>query len=203
MRLLLLLTPLVLAACALSADPTPEALRSLPAGAWQLEKPHASLTFRVKHLGLSYYTARFADFDATLDFDPANPAAAKLTAIVNPMSVRTDHPTDAGWDAQLGGSLLGGNQFPQITFESTRVETTGETTGRVTGNLTLRGVTAPVTLDITYNGGMDRAVLYQGRAAVGFSAKGKLNRSAFGLTQYASFVGEEVEILIEAEFTKR
>ena len=46
MRLLVLLTPLVLAACALSADPTPEALRSLPAGAWQLEKPHASLIFR-------------------------------------------------------------------------------------------------------------------------------------------------------------
>lgn len=203
MRLLPLLLPLALTACAITADPSPQTLRALPAGAWQLEKPHASLLFRVKHLGLSYYTARFADFDATLDFDPSNPGAAKLTAIINPLSVRTDHPTDTGWDAQLGGSLLGGTQFPQATFESTKVEPTGAATGRVTGNLTLRGVTQPVTLDITYNGGMDRAVLYQGRAAVGFSAKGKLSRSAFGLTQYASFVGDEVEIVIEAEFTRR
>jgi polyisoprenoid-binding protein YceI len=203
MRLLAFLLPLALAACAITAEQTPQTLRSLPAGAYQLEKPHASLTFRVKHLGLSYYTARFADFDATLEFDPASPTAAKLNAIINPLSVRTDHPTDAGWDKRLGEDLLGGAKFPQIVFDSTKIETTGEFTGRVTGNLAFMGVTEPVTLDVTYNGGMERAVLYDGRAAVGFSAKGKLNRSAFGLTRYSSVVGDEVEIVIEAEFTRR
>ena len=75
MRIIALFIPLALSACALTATQTPQALQSLPAGAYQLEKPHGSLTFRVKHLGLSYYTARFADFDATLDFDPKAPEA--------------------------------------------------------------------------------------------------------------------------------
>ncbi len=203
MRLLTFLLPLALTACAFTAEQSLQTLRALPAGAYQLEKPHASLTFRVKHLGLSYYTARFTDFDATLDFDPANPTAAKLNAIINPLSVRTDHPTDAEWDKRIGEDLMEGTEFPQIVFTSTKIETTGEFIGRVTGNLAFMGVTEPVTLEVTYNGGMDRAALYDGRAAIGFSARGKLNRSDFGLTRYSSFVADEVEIIIEAEFTRR
>lgn len=201
MRLAVLLAPLLLGAC-LSATRTPQALQSLPTGAYQLEKAHASLLFRVKHMGLSNYTARLADFDATLDFDPKNPAASHVKAIINPLSVRADHPTDTDWDRRIGEDLLEGKQFPQIVFESTKVETTGEFTGKVTGNLTFMGVTEPVTLDVTYNGALDNAALYQFRPAVGFSARGRLTRSDFGLTTYRSIVSDEVEIIIEAEFTK-
>ena len=202
MRLALLL-PLALSACAFTATQTPQALQSLPAGAYQLERPHGSLTFRVKHLGLSWYTARFADFDATLEFDPKAPAASHVKAIINPLSVRTDNAADPGWDKRIGQDMLKGADSPQIIFDSTSIETTGPFTGKVTGALTLAGVTRPVTLDVTYNGGMDSAVLYAGRPAVGFSAHGMLKRSAFGLTRYSEFVGDEVEIVIEAEFTRR
>jgi polyisoprenoid-binding protein YceI len=201
MRLALLL-PLALSACALTATQTQQALQSRPAGAYQLEKPHGSLTFRVKHLGLSWYTARFADFDATLDFDPKAPAASHVKAIINPLSVHTDNAADPGWDKRIGADMLKGATFPQIVFDSTSIEATGPFTGKVTGALTLAGVTKPVTLDVTYNGGMDSAALYAGRPAIGFSARGKLNRSAFGLTRYAEFVGDEVEFIIEAEFTR-
>ena len=64
------------------------------------------------------------------------------------------------------------------------------------------GVTEPVTLDVTYNGAMNSAALYQGRAAVGFSAKATLDRSDFGLTRYGSIVADQVEIIIEVEFSK-
>ncbi|MBK8838287.1 MAG: polyisoprenoid-binding protein [Hyphomonadaceae bacterium] len=202
MRLALLL-PLALSACAFTATQTPQTLQSLPAGAYQLERPHGSLTFRVKHLGLSWYTARFADFDATLEFDPKAPAASHVKAIINPLSVRTDNAADPGWDKRIGQDMLKGADSPQIIFDSTSIETTGPFTGKVTGALTLAGVTRPVTLDVTYNGGMDSAVLYAGRPAVGFSAHGMLKRSAFGLTRYSEFVGDEVEIVIEAEFTRR
>jgi polyisoprenoid-binding protein YceI len=204
MRLTLLLAPLFLSACALAAaPPTPRALQSLPAGAYHLEKAHASLFFRVKHLGLSYYTARFTDFDATLDFDPKSPAASHVKAIINPLSVRTDHPTDPGWDKRIGEDVMQGTKFPQIVFDSTKIETTGEFTGKVTGALTFMGVTQPVALDVTYNGSMDSAALYAGRPAVGFSAHGKLTRSTFGSTRYNEFVADEVEVVIEAEFTRR
>jgi polyisoprenoid-binding protein YceI len=203
MRLTVVLASLLLSACAFTAEQTPQALQSLPAGQYQLEKPHASLTFGVTHLGLSQYTLRFADFDATLDFDPANPAASRVSAVINAMSVRSDHPTDAGWDGRIGSDLLQGGTFPQITFTSTAVDVTGPYAGRVTGDLTLMGVTKPVTLDVTYNGSMASAALYGGRAAVGFSASGRFKRSDFGSTRYAEFVGDEVTVRIEAEFTRR
>lgn len=202
MRLALLLVPLALSACALTATQTPQVLQSLPAGAYQLEKPHASLIFRVKHLGLSWYTARFTDFDVALDFDPKAPAASHVKAIINAASVRTDHPTDPSWDSQLSRDMMKAPDFPQIVFDSTTIDVTGPFTGKVTGNLAFMGVTKPVTLDVTYNGGMDSAALYAGRPAVGFSARATLNRSDFGSTRYAAFVGDEVEIIIEAEFTR-
>ena len=203
MRLSILLLPLAFSACALTAQQTPQSLTSLPTGAYQMEKPHASLLARVKHMGLSYYTVRLTDFDATLDFDPAKPAASKVHAIINPLSVQADHPTDTGWDAKIGTDFLKGGQFPQITFDSTKVDPTGQFTGTVTGNLTFRGITKPVTLTVTYNGGLDSAVLYGGRPAVGFSAHGSFKRSDYGFTDYLSAVSDDVEIVIEAEFTKQ
>ncbi len=126
-----------------------------------------------------------------------------MSAAINPTSVGSDHPTDAGWDGRIGGDILQGGTFPQITFTSTAVDVTGPYAGRVTGDLTLIGVTKPVTLDVTYNGSMASAALYGGRAAVGFSASGRFKRSDFGSTRYAEFVGDDVTVRIEAEFTRR
>ena len=89
---------LLLSACSLTGTQSPQALQSLSSGAYQLAKDHGSIIVRVKHMGLSNYTMRFTDFDATLDFDPKNPAASHVKANVNPLSVRAEHPTDAGWD---------------------------------------------------------------------------------------------------------
>lgn len=202
MRLLSLVAALALSACAFTADQSPQTLQSLPTGQYQLQKDHASLLFRVKHLGLSWYTVRLAAFDATLDFNPATPAASKITAIVDTASVRTEHPTDKDWDARIGRDLLKNATFPQATFTSTHIDVTGANTGRITGDLTLMGVTKPVTLDVIYNGGMDAAALYGGRAAVGFSAHGSFKRSDFGSTVYGQFVSDEVQLVIEAEFTR-
>jgi len=200
---LLVFAAIPLGSCAITATQSTAAIQNAGAGAYALEKPHASLIWRVKHMGLSNYTARFADFDATLDFDPANVEASTLKAVINPMSVRTDHPTDAGWDERIGRDLFKGEQFPQIVFQSTSIRKTGEFTGAVTGDLSFMGVTKPVTLDVTFNGAANAAALYQGRDAIGFSARGVLKRSEFGSTRYAAFVGDEVEIIIEAEFTRK
>jgi len=194
---------LVLASCSLTGKQTQQALQSLPSGAYQLEKPHASLLFRVKHMGLSNYTARFTDFDATLDFDPKNPAASHVKAIVNPLSVHAEHPTDKDWDRRIGEDLMEGKEYPQIVFDSKKIDVTGDYTGKVTGDLSFMGVTEPITLDVTFNGAANGAALYQGRDAIGFSAHGTLARSDFGLTRYGSVVADEVEIILEVEFTRR
>ncbi|MBI1339197.1 polyisoprenoid-binding protein [bacterium] len=189
---------LVLAGC---ITPARQDLTNVGSGQYELEKSHASLVWRVKHMGLSNYTARFVDFDASLDFDPANPAASRLKAVINPASVRAEHPTRDSWDSELANDWFKAGQFPQIVFESSLVEQTGPTTGKVTGELSFLGITKPVTLDVTFNGTAN-SPFFGARDLLGFSARGVLKRSDFGLTRFASVVGDEVEVIIEAEFVQ-
>lgn len=202
------------AACASAGDGAQAtapvaAAAAVPAGDYTLDKPHASLIFRVSHLGFSHFTARFKRFDASLHFDPAHLAAARLTATVDARSLETDYPfpDKLDFNAQLqNAQWLDTAKYPEMTFRSTRVDVTGANTMRVTGDLRLHGVTRPVTLDVTYNGGY-AGNRFDPNARIGFSARGSLKRSdfgvAFGIPEPGSNmgVGDDVEVIIEAEFS--
>lgn len=186
----------------------PAAPVDVPAGAYTLDKAHSSLIFRVSHLGFSNYTARFKRFDAQLQFDPANLGASTLTVTIDARSLETDYPDPATLDfnAELqNDQWLNTAKFPQMTYRSTQIETTGPRTMRIHGDLTLRGVTHPVTLDATFNGG------YAGHpmdphARIGFSAHGSFLRSQFGIAYGVPAPGttmgvsDEVNVIIETEF---
>ncbi len=179
------------------------------AGAYTLERAHASLIFRVNHLGFSHFTARFRRFDAQLQFDPANLIASRVTATVDARSIETDFPDPAKLDfnAMLQNEQwLDTKNFPEMTYRSESIELIGSSRLRIHGALTLRGVTRPVVLDATYNGG------YAGHpmdphARIGFSACGTLRRSEFGISAGIPApgslmgVGDDVDVVIEAEFT--
>ena len=191
------------------APPAAEVKSTATAGVYDLDKTHASVTFRVDHLGMSRYTARFTGIDGRLNFDPATPAAMSVEASGDTGSIKTDYPNPTpNFDAELAGpNWLDAARFPKITFKSTAVEPTGPNTAKVTGDFTLHGVTRPLVLAVTFNGGYDGAPMDPG-SRIGFSAQGKLKRSDFGVSYGvpqpgSTFgVGDEVEIQIEAEFTK-
>ncbi|WP_417486478.1 YceI family protein [Maricaulis sp.] len=197
-RLPRLLTPMACLFLAACLTPTTDPQR-LPAGQWSLDPAHASITWQVRHMGLSWYTGRFDEFDATLDFDPAVPGMARMTAIIDAASISTGDPD---FDAVLATDWLNADRQPQIVFRTTQINVTGEATGQVTGELTLNGVTNPVTLDVTFNGGLSNWL--EGRPAMGFSADGTLDRNAFNVGNLPhSIVGPTVRILIEAEFLRK
>ena len=177
-----------------------------PAGTYRLDPAHASLTWRVKHLGLSNYTARFTRLTAELTYDPEDPTRSRLTATVDPRSIRTDdyRAPEKDFDKELreDANFFQAAKFPEIRFVSSRIERTGERTGRMTGDLTLLGVTKPVTLDVTFNAGYREHPMNK-RPALGFSATGSLNRSEWGMTHLVPLVGDEVSLQIEAEFVPR
>jgi polyisoprenoid-binding protein YceI len=180
------------------------------AGDYAIDMAHASLNFRLSHMGLSNYTARFTRMTATLAFDPAHPQAQSVTAVIDANSLQTNYPDPAklDFDAQVQREFLESQKFPTITFRSTRVEPTGPATARVTGDLTLHGVTRPVTLEVAYNGGFGVGALGPSGARVGFSAHGKIRRSDFGITYGLPAppmnigVGDEIDVAIEAEFSR-
>lgn len=192
------------AAPAASADKF--VLPNVPAGDYKLDPAHASLEFKVSHLGFSHYTARFAAFDAKLKFDPAHPETSTVEATIDPKSLTLNAPPAGFKDELTGKAWLDAGQYPAITFRSTKVEVTGANAAKVTGDFSLHGVTKPVVLDVTFNGG------YAGHpmdphARIGFSAKGVFNRSDFGMgfgvpaPGTTMGVSDAVDVSIEAEFS--
>jgi polyisoprenoid-binding protein YceI len=176
-----------------------------PAGVYVLDKPHTSVTFRVNHLGFSHYTARFAKVDGKLKFNPAAPATMTVEAAIDPQSLTLNAPPAGFHDQLMGKNFFDAAAFKTITFRSTKVALTGKNTAKVTGNLTLHGVTKPVTLDVTYNGGYPANAMDGAR--IGFSAHGVFKRSAFGMgfgvpaAGSTMGVGDDVDVTIETEFS--
>ena len=178
-------------------------LSGMPSGLYKLDKTHASLIWKVSHLGLSDYTARFTNFDVDLMLDAQDPVRSRVKATIDPTSIKTDYPNieKKDFDAQLvnDAGWFNATQFPAITFTSTKVEKTGDSTGQITGNLGFLGVTKPITLDVTFNKALGNHP-FANKPAIGFSATGSLKRSDFGMNTYIPQIGDEVEFMIEAEF---
>jgi len=156
--------------------------------------------FRIRHEGLAWFTARFESKDATLTLDPADPTRSQLTASVTSDSVNTGIVNAQGertFDRSIARALGGA----EISFASTSIERTGEHTARVIGDLTMNGQTHPATLDVTFAGAAVDP-LRGGAQVLGFSAHGVIDRTQWGVTEWRTFAGAEVQIVIEAELVR-
>ena len=196
-----------------AAAPAPITIAA-PAGDYVVDPTHASVEFKLHHVGLSYYGLKFRTYDATVSFDPANIAASKVSATIKASDILAGYPADyvanhpgtkfKSWEDDLANStnFLDAKQFPTITFVSTSVEPSGERSAKVTGDLSLKGVTKPVTLDVTFSG--ETASHPFGKVpAIGFSATGSFNRADFGLTYLAGMIGDDVKVEIEGDFIQK
>jgi polyisoprenoid-binding protein YceI len=193
---------------ALTAMPANIALAdtiNVPSGTYVVDPTHASIVWRVSHLGLAKYTARFNRFDATIDFNVEDPAASSVQVSIDPTSVDTDYPNieRKDFNAELAQEtkFFNAGEFPAITFTSTDIDVTGDRTGAITGDLTMLGVTRPVTLAVTMNGYLEQHP-FANVPAIGFSGVTTVKRSDWGFDWGLQVVGDEVEVLIEAEFLK-
>lgn len=172
--------------------------------AWQTDYSHSDIQFKVRHMMISKVRGRFEEFEATIDFDPENPTNTTVEVSVPLASINTrDEKRD---DHLKSADFFDVENYPHMTFKSTRVEQDDEHHGRLIGDLTIRGVTKEVTLDVEYAG---MAKSPWGTMSAGFSASGQLNRKDFGLNWNAALetggvlVGDEVEINIEVEIVKQ
>lgn len=203
-----------LGACSQPAPEAPEAPAALPvnapSGAYTLDPYHTTVTVRAKHFGLSNYALRLNGVTGTLNFNAEDPTQSSIEATVATNTLDTPYTGDRDFDAELQNSeWLDSAQFPTATFRSTSVERTGPNTARVTGDLTMRGITHPITLDATYNASHASHPMGFPGALIGFSASGTFQRSQYGLNVLqpseagaSDGVADQVELVIEAEFTR-
>jgi polyisoprenoid-binding protein YceI len=190
---LLVATP-VLAQTPPTRDPA-----QIQAGTYAVDPGHTQVGWRVSHMGFSNYAGGFSDVSGTLELQPKNPAAAKLSIKIPVTSVAT---TSAKLTDELkGDQWLDAAKFPAMTFVSTKVAPEGKDRAKVTGDLTLHGVTKPVTLDVTLVGAGVNPL--NKKVTVGFEATGTLKRSEFGVKTYVPLIGDELHLTIAGAFEKQ
>lgn len=198
MRTWLLALCLTLTAPAWAQAQTAGSTIDEPTGVYRLDPRHASVQFRILHVGVSWFTARFDVKDATLELNSDNVTLSRLMASADGVNTGVlNGDGERAFDAQIARALGGA----PITFASTAIERTGDTTARVTGDLTLNGRTHPATLDVTFVGSTTD-LLRGGRRVLGFSAVGVIDRTEWGLRDWGAFTGDDVQIVIEAELVR-
>jgi polyisoprenoid-binding protein YceI len=169
---------------------------------WKIDPAHSNIDFSIKHMMISTVRGSFNDVDATLTFDPENPAASSVEATIQIASINTG--AEDRNKHLLSADFFDAETFPTMTFKSTRVEMQGDNVAKVYGDLTIRDVTKEVALDVEFLG--DGVTPFGNRIA-GFEATTKIAREDFGLTwnvaleQGGVLVGKEVKISLDVQFT--
>lgn len=162
-----------------------------------IDPEHFSLAFEATHIGYANTIGLFLRGEGGFIFDEDARTLSDLVVTVPVASVFTNH--QARDEHLRSGDFLAAGEHAEARFVMTEAEPTGERTGRVTGDLTLRGVTRPVTLDVTWN--KSGKYPYNENYVVGISARTVIRRSAWGMT-YAvdnGWVSDEIPLRIELE----
>src|SRR5690348_8551212 len=127
-----------------------ESAEEVTVGTWQLDPYHTQVEFSVKHLGMMMVRGNFSEVNATANIDPDHPESSWVQLTIPTASIRTHNETR---DNDLRGSnFLDVDTYPTITFKSTSVEPTSEDRFTLKGDLTIKGVTAPVALEVVKYG---------------------------------------------------
>jgi polyisoprenoid-binding protein YceI len=169
---------------------------------WNIDTAHASAEFAAKHMMITTVRGGFKSVTGTIDFDPANPSQASVEATIDTASLSSTGVEQR--DNHLkSADFLDIENFPTITFKSTKVEPNADgTSAKVTGDLTIRGVTRTEVLDAEFLGQINSPF---GDVRAGFAGTTKINREDYGLTYNMALeaggwlVGKEVSISLEVE----
>ncbi|HJR25026.1 MAG TPA: YceI family protein [Acidimicrobiales bacterium] len=168
-------------------------------GRYAIDASHSHVGFSVRHVMVSRTKGRFADVtgEVTIGEDPLD---SSVEVEIQAASIDTRDETRDGH--LRSPDFLDVEQFPTLTYRSRQVIPAGRGRWTVEGDLTVRGVTRPVPLEVTFEGGAKDP---WGGERIGFTASAELDREAFGLTWNQALetggvlVGKTVKIEIEAE----
>lgn len=185
------------------ADARPaEVRRDTTPAVWQIDAGHSDLSFRIRHF-MSRVRGTFRQWEGTIVADSGQWSDGAVSVTIQSASIDTGHE-------RRDNDLRSTNFFdvanhPTITFKSTSVEVEGNDL-RITGDLTMRGVTRPVVLEGQFLGSSSSS---QGRGRIGFEARTRIDRTAFGIVWNrvveggGVMLGDEVEIEIAIEAVRR
>jgi polyisoprenoid-binding protein YceI len=172
-------------------------------GTFVLDKSHTQVGFVARHLMVSKVRGRFTDYEGTIVVAD-DPAASSVEVIIQAASINTN---DEGRDNHVRtNDFLSVDQFPTLTFRSTKVDLGSNGDWKVNGDMTVRGVTRPIVLDVEFEGVIQDP---WGNQRLGFTASGEIDRNDFGVSFNAALetggfvVSPKVKLEIEAEAVRQ
>ena len=150
-------------------------------GTYTIDPAHTTIGFVARHAMVTNVKGGFADFTGTLELDGADPANSSARIDVTMDSIDTGN---ADRDGHLkSADFFKTDEFPQMTFRSTKAEALGGDDYRITGDLTILGTTRPLSIDLEFNGAAKDPF---GNERVGFEGTASILRSEWGLTWNAA-----------------
>ncbi|MCX4436823.1 MULTISPECIES: YceI family protein [Streptomyces] len=150
-------------------------------GEYTIDPSHSEIGFVARHAMVTNVKGYFQDFDGTLHLDGTDPSKSTATIDVKMESIETG---SADRDGHLKSSdFFKIDEFPTMTFRSTKAEALGGDDYRITGDLSILGVTKPLSIDLEFNGSAKDPF---GNERVGFEGKAEILRSEWGLTWNAA-----------------
>jgi polyisoprenoid-binding protein YceI len=168
---------------------------------WQLDPPHSSAQFSVKHLGVSTVRGAFTKVSGTVQYDSNNLGKSSLQATIESASV--DTRVEMRDNDLRSPRFLDAQKYPTITFASKKVEAAGAGQLKVTGDLTIHGITKEVVLDVDGLAAPIKDPMGKDRMRMGASATTKINRNDFGVSGLPGIVGDDITITLDVEMTKQ
>ena len=159
---------------------------------------HASINFKIQHLGYSWLTGRFNTFEGQFSFDQAKPEDSKISVKIDTTSVDSNH---ADRDKHLkSDDFLHVAKYPEAKFVSTKVEDLGGGKLKVHGDFTLHGMTNKIVIMTNKVGeGKDPWDGYR----VGFEGTNRIAMSDYGITKNLGPASTHVDLTLHIEGVKQ
>ncbi len=172
----------------------------IPAGTYNIDPSHSSVGFDVRHMGIATVRGAFRRFHGTVDATGVTPV---LTGSVEVASIDTGEEQR---DAHLAApDFFDAEQYPEITFDTTAIDSTEDGRIQLTGGITIKGITKPIQLTGTAaEGGADP----WGNERIGFEVEGVIDRRDFDLKWNQTLpngnllVSNEVKLLLSVSAVK-
>lgn len=171
---------------------------------WKFDPAHTLIEFGVKHMMVSTVKGRFNEFEGTIYGDPSDPTNSRVEVRINPASIDTRNEQRDGH--LKSADFLDVENYPEITFKSTRIEEQDKNIYKVYGDLTIHGVTKEIELEASING-VGKSPY--GHQVVGITVETLLSREEWGLKWNVALeaggvmVGNTLKVSIEVEAIKQ
>ncbi|GEA60715.1 YceI family protein [Vibrio comitans] len=155
---------------------------------------HASINFKVSHLGYSYIKGRFNRFSGEFSYDPANVEASSVEVKVDTTSLDSNH---AERDKHIRSSdFIDASKYSDAVFNSTKVVDKGDGNLEIMGDLTLHGQTKPITIEANFIGqGKDP----WGGERAGFMGTTRLELADFNIPVMGTSSYVDMELHVEGK----